>query len=78
LGDMLLESGYPQEALAAYESSLISDPRRLRSYNGAAQAALAAGSPMKARDYFSRVVKMADPDSARPEVIKAREYLTEK
>ena len=26
LGDMLLESGHPQEALAAYKSSLITDP----------------------------------------------------
>ena len=78
LGDMLLESGHPQEALAAYESSLISDPKRLRSYNGAAQAALGAGNTIKARDYFSRAVETADPNSARPELIKAREYLAAK
>jgi tetratricopeptide (TPR) repeat protein len=78
LGDMLLESGHPQEALAAYESSLITDPKRLRSLDGAAQAALAAGNAIKARDYFSRQVEMADPNSVRPELIKAREYLAAK
>jgi tetratricopeptide (TPR) repeat protein len=78
LGDMLLESGHPQEALAAYESSLITDPKRLRSLDGAAQAALAAGNAIKARDYFSREVEMADPNSVRPELIKAREYLAAK
>jgi hypothetical protein len=75
---MLLESGHPQEALAAYESSLITDPKRLRSLDGAAQAALAAGNAIKARDYFSRQVEMADPNSVRPELIKAREYLAAK
>jgi tetratricopeptide (TPR) repeat protein len=78
LGDMLLESGRPEEALAAYESSLVNDPKRLRSYNGAAQAALAAGNAVKARDYFSQAVEMTDPDSTRPELIRAREYLAAK
>jgi predicted negative regulator of RcsB-dependent stress response len=29
LGDLLLELGRPAEALSAYESSLVNDPRRL-------------------------------------------------
>jgi tetratricopeptide (TPR) repeat protein len=78
LGDMLLASGRPEEALAAYESSLVNDPKRLRSYNGAAQAALAAGNAVKARDYFGRAVEMADSNSTRPELIRAREYLASK
>jgi tetratricopeptide (TPR) repeat protein len=78
LGDMLLESGRPEEALAAYESSLVNDPKRLRSYEGAAEAALAAGNAIKARDYFSRAVEMADSNSTRPELIRAREYLAAK
>jgi tetratricopeptide (TPR) repeat protein len=78
LGDMLLESGHPGEALVAYESSLVNDPKRLRSYNGAAQAALAAGNVSKARDYFSRMTEMADADSTRPELIRARQYLASK
>jgi tetratricopeptide (TPR) repeat protein len=78
LGDMLLESGRPGEALTAYESSLVSDPKRMRSYNGAAQAALGAGNASKARDYFSRMIEMADANSPRPELIKARQYLAAK
>jgi tetratricopeptide (TPR) repeat protein len=78
LGDLLLALGRPAEALSAYESSLVNDPRRLRSYNGAAQAAVAAGNADKARDYFSRIVEMTDANSARPELVTAREYLAAK
>ena len=78
LGDMLLESGRPEEALGAYKSSLVNDPKRLRSYSGAAQAALVAGNAAKAQDYFSRALEMADPNSTRPELIRAREYLAAK
>jgi Tfp pilus assembly protein PilF len=72
---MLLESGHPADALAAYEAALINDPRRLRSFEGAARAALAAGHPAEARDYYARMVAMADTTSTRPELIKARTYL---
>ena len=34
LGDMLLEAGRPNEALAAYETSLVNDPKRMRSFRG--------------------------------------------
>ena len=78
LGDMLLESGRPEEALGAYEIALVNDPKRLRSYSGAAQAALVAGNAAKAQDYFSRALEMADPNSTRPELIRAREYLAAK
>jgi tetratricopeptide (TPR) repeat protein len=78
LGDMLLESGRPEDALTAYESSLVNDPKRLRSYDGAAQAALGAGNDSKARDYFSRMVEMADNNSLRPELIRARRYVAAK
>lgn len=75
LGDMLLESGRADEALAAYEASLANDPKRLRSFYGAARAALAAGNPDKARYYFGLMVEMADANSNRPELIEARKYL---
>jgi cytochrome c-type biogenesis protein CcmH/NrfG len=78
LGDMLLESGHHTDALTAYEASLVNDPKRLRSFYGAAQAAFTAGNASKARDYFSRIVEMADPNSTRPELIRAREYLAAK
>ena len=75
LGDMLLESGRSSDALAAYEASLVKDPKRLRSLDGAGRAAAAAGNADKARFYFSRMVEMADANSERPELIKARQFL---
>jgi Tfp pilus assembly protein PilF len=78
LGDMLLESGHPADALAAYEAALTNDPKRLRSFDGAARAALAAGDPDKAHDYYGRMVAMADGSSTRAELIKARSYLASK
>jgi hypothetical protein len=78
LGDMLLESGRGGDALAAYEASLAKDPKRLRSLDGAGRAAAAAGNSDKARYYFSRMVEMADAESARPELARARQYLAAK
>jgi len=78
LGDMLLESGRADEALAAYEASLVNDPKRLRSFYGAARAAAAAGNKDKARYYFSRMVDMADAGSNRPALAEARAYLAAK
>ena len=75
LGDMLFESGRFGEALAAYEATLINDPKRFRSFYGAAQAAAAAGNRDKARYYFGRIVEMADAASDRPALAKARAYL---
>jgi tetratricopeptide (TPR) repeat protein len=78
LGDMLLESGRSDDALAAYEASQVKDPKRLRGLYGAGRAAAAAGNSDKAHYYFSRMVEMADADSARPELITARQYLATK
>jgi tetratricopeptide (TPR) repeat protein len=78
LGDMLLESGRSTDALAAYEASLVNDPKRLRSLEGAARAALAAGNPDKAHEYYARMVTMTDAASTRPGLIEARAYLVGK
>jgi tetratricopeptide (TPR) repeat protein len=78
LGDMLLESGHPADALEAYEAALVTDPKRLRSFDGAARAALAAGKPDKAHDYYATMVAMADSTSTRAELVKARTYLASK
>jgi tetratricopeptide (TPR) repeat protein len=75
LGDMQFESGRFDEALAAYEATLVNDPKRFRSFYGAAQAAAAAGNRDKARYYFGRVVEMTDSGSDRPALTKARAYL---
>jgi tetratricopeptide (TPR) repeat protein len=78
LGDMLKESGRPDEALVAYEKSLDNDPGRLRSLNGAAQAARAAGNADKARAYYRRMVELADGSSDRPALVAARAFVAEK
>ena len=75
LGDMLFESGRFDEALAAYEATLVNDPKRFRSFYGAAQAAAAASNRDKARYYFARMVEMADAGSDRSALAKARAYL---
>lgn len=78
LGDMLLQSGRAEDALAAYEATLVNDPKRLRSLSGAGRAAAASGSTDKARCYFGRMVEMAEADSTRPEIARARDYLAAK
>ena len=75
LGDMLLESGRPAEALAEYEASERRDPRRFRGLYGAGQAAAQAGERDKARAFYARLVEMAGSGDARPELEKARQYL---
>jgi tetratricopeptide (TPR) repeat protein len=75
LGDMLLESGRPAEALAEYEASQMRDPNRFRGYWGAGQAAAQAGNKDKARQHYTKLVEMAGSGDPRPEIAKAREYL---
>ncbi len=78
LGDMLLESGRPADALVEYEASQTRDPRRFRGFWGAGQAAAQAGNKDKARDHFTRLVEMTGSGDPRPELAKAREYLAMK
>jgi hypothetical protein len=78
LGDMLLESARPAEALTEYEASQIRDPKRFRGYWGAGQAAAQAGNKEKAQFYFRHLVELAGAGDPRPETGKAREYLAMK
>lgn len=75
LGDMLLESGRPGEALAEYEQSHRLDPDRYRTLYGAGQAAALAGDRVKAKHYFSRLIELAESGDHRPEIEQARHYL---
>jgi tetratricopeptide (TPR) repeat protein len=76
LGDLLLEQGRTEEALAAYETSLQSAPGRFRSLAGAARAAGRAGSPAKARDYYAKLLALSEKsDGSRPETAEARAFL---
>jgi hypothetical protein len=78
-GVMLLESGMPKEALAAFEATLKKEPNRLDAYVGAARAAEKAGDSAKAREYYGKVVAIAgDADKTRTDVSDARVFLAKK
>ena len=73
LGDMLLATGHPADALKEYEASQVREPNRLRGYAGAAEAARLSGDKARARTYYMKVVELAG-SSQRPEVVIARKY----
>ncbi len=76
LGLLLLELGRPGEALQAFEASLRTAKNRLRSYAGAAAAAVAVGNAGAAHSYYTKVVELADgPERTRPELVQAKAYL---
>jgi len=76
LGEMLLTTGQPQQALAEFERSLKRDPNRFRGIYGAARAAEAAGNRTLARDYYSKLRALAaDSDTDRPELVQARAFV---
>jgi tetratricopeptide (TPR) repeat protein len=76
LGDMLLESGHADQAMAEYELALKNDPGRFDSLYGAAQAAEKLGRHDKANEYYSEIVKNCDgAKSQRAELKHAREVM---
>jgi tetratricopeptide (TPR) repeat protein len=75
LGDMLLAAGRPAEALAEYEKSQLREPNRYRGLYGAGQAAAQAGNREKARDHFSRLVRMAGDDVRSTDLQAMRQYV---
>ena len=75
LGDMLLETKHPAEALKEYEASQQREPNRYRSLYGAGLAASRVGDREKANQYFGRLVDMAGKGEPRREITQARAYL---
>src|SRR5229473_888764 len=72
----LRDSGNAREALTAFEGTLKKEPNRLGAYAGAAQSAEKAGDKAKAREYYEKIVAIADgADDSRTEVADARAYL---
>jgi hypothetical protein len=74
LGELLLESGQPREALAEFQTTLKKEPNRFRAVAGAARAAAAAGDRAAANTYYSQLLKIcAGADRpGRPELVEAR------
>ena len=76
-GELLLEIGRADDALAAFESSLSAAPNRARSLYGAARSAELAGYSDSARRYYADLVELMEKaDTVRPELSAARAYLT--
>jgi tetratricopeptide (TPR) repeat protein len=80
LGDMLLELGQAQAALAEYRRALTSSPNRFNGLFNAGLAAEAMGDKAQARRYYTALLESTDhgAHSARPEFdhVKAFEAMT--
>ncbi|MGQ0703564.1 MAG: hypothetical protein ACT4PM_10575, partial [Gemmatimonadales bacterium] len=76
LGDLLLELGRPAEALREFEASHQREPGRFRGLYFAARAAELMGDRAKAATYYRRLIALAGAGVQRPEVAKAREFLS--
>ena len=75
-GVMLLDGGNAREALTAFEATLKKEPNRLGAYAGAATSAEKAGDKAKAKEYYEKIVAIADgADNSRTEFADARAYL---
>jgi hypothetical protein len=59
LGDLLMEQNQPAAALASYQRSMESYPRRFNSLLGAARAARALGEPVLARGFYRELLGIA-------------------
>jgi hypothetical protein len=75
LADLMMELKKPQEAMEAYKVVLSEAPNRFDALLGAAQASQAAGDKHSARDYYSQLLKIADPAADRPELKEVKAYL---
>lgn len=76
LGDILAETGQPQQALAD-EAELKVSPRRFNSLYGAGRASEAAKNPAKAAAYYQELLKAcAGGDSTRPEIVHAQAFVS--
>ena len=79
LGEMLLELKQPALALKEFEASHKVDPNRFRGLYGAARAAELSGDHKKARAFYEKLVVIcAKADTERPELLKAKAFVTKK
>jgi tetratricopeptide (TPR) repeat protein len=75
-GTMLLDRGQAKEALAAFDATVKKEPNRLGAYIGAAKAAQKLGDAAKARQYYAKVIALADgADASRTDVADARAFV---
>jgi hypothetical protein len=74
LGEMLLASNRPADALREFEATMKKEPDRFRTTFFAAKAAASTGDAAKARQYYRRVAEICTKGDApgRPELQEAR------
>ena len=79
LGELLLQTRKPEQALKEFERSLKVVPKRFRSLAGAGEAAAKAGNQRLAQSYFKQLLAMAENgDKERPALVGARTFLNHK
>ncbi|HEV8149545.1 MAG TPA: hypothetical protein VGP61_05110 [Gemmatimonadales bacterium] len=73
LGEMLLASHQPADALAAFEATLVHEPNRFRALAGAARAARESGDSGKALTYYRELLQLGTHADGplRPELAEA-------
>jgi tetratricopeptide (TPR) repeat protein len=75
LGDLMMELKKPADAIAAYKVVLAEAPNRFDALLGAAHASQVAGDTRSARDYYSQLLKIADPAADRSELKEVKANL---
>jgi hypothetical protein len=79
LGELLLATNDPGQALKEFEASLGSARNRYRGFYGAAKAAERSGDAQKARGYYEKLVALCShAEGERPELAEAKKYLAQK
>ncbi len=78
LGEMLLELGEPAAALVEFEATMKKEPNRFRGVYGAAVAAERSADEVKARTYYTQLLKICEhgDSDARAELAAARNATT--
>ena len=76
LGEMLMDSKLPAQALPEFEAVLKNEPHRMQATLGAARAAELGGDRAKARQHYTALVKLLEgADAERNEGNQASAYL---
>ncbi|HSF17287.1 MAG TPA: hypothetical protein VLK65_17195 [Vicinamibacteria bacterium] len=74
-GELLLDQGANEEALVAFEHSLLRTPKRTRSLLGAARAAAKLGNDKLAARHYEAIAHVPDAGSELPGMEEARRFL---
>jgi tetratricopeptide (TPR) repeat protein len=77
LGDILLESGQPKQALTEYRLALKASPNRFNGLYNAGLAAEASGDKLQAANYYRRLLTSTGNGSAsaRPEFAHMKSFV---